>query len=70
MSNQNVYEYVVVLRAESAAGRGVGKDSILIGPKTIMARDEKGVERLAIRDVASDVDIAMVEVLVRPFVDC
>lgn len=68
MEKLNVYEYVVVLRVTEEQAKAGQKDMLLIGPKVLMGKNKQEIERVAIRAVAAEIDIAMVEVIVRPFV--
>lgn len=68
-NKQNVYEYVVVLRVTDVQEKAGMKDKIIINPTVMMAGSTKEVERIAIRAVDKEIDIAQVEVLVRPFAD-
>ena len=68
----DAYEYIVINRVEGTTSEKKGadnRDTIILGPKLVMARDAKEVERLAIREVPESFDIALVEVVVRPFAE-
>lgn len=62
-----VYEVVMVLNPTKKDGDAGGAAKILLGPKAVVAKDEKSAQMIAARDLKEDVDWSRVEVLVRPF---